>query len=566
MTFAVIGGRMRMAPKTKFRLLWNNYRLLYSVFLFLFISVTTTQGKSSARDSVERELQKTVSRKIEFEKNKLKQIFDLKEKLNLAQSLRDRYRTQAQLYQAFRTFQIDSAIYYVDENMAIARTMKDSLRRFESAIQLASLYSSGGRFIESERILRGIPREQLPEQLVGAYFKAFTDFYSHYGQSTNHYPYFTQSEIYRDSLLHILPKESVSYRIEQATRAVFEGDFHAAEPRLLKLLLEFQESDHERAVVAYLLGILYKGLGDSDRQIYYLGLSAIADIKNAVKDNASLQSLALIYFEQDDIDNAYLFIQEAMEDALFCNVRYRTIENSSFYPIINSAFQAKEDARKKELQTSLYTISILSGLLIILLSVLYWQMKKLKRTRADLKVLNTELRELNERLFKVNEDLQESNHIKEEYMAQFFELCSAYIDKLDNTRKGILKKLAQEQYDGLNNELKSQDFIKTELEDLYRNFDVIFLSLYPTFIDEFNNLLRPEEQLQLKAGELLNSELRIFALIRLGISDSTKIARFLRYSLRTVYNYRVKVRNKVAGSKEEFDEKIRAIGNIHPIR
>jgi DNA-binding CsgD family transcriptional regulator len=204
----------------------------------------------------------------------------------------------------------------------------------------------------------------------------------------------------------------------------------------------------------------------------------------------------------------------------------------------------------------------MSILLLVAFIILYMQMKRLKKTRQDLKTLNTELQGLNGQLLKVNQDLQESNHIKEEYMAQFFELCSAYIDKLDNTRKGILKKVSNNQIDDLTKELKSQDFIKTELDDLYHNFDVIFLNLYPTFIQEFNSLLKPEERLTLKQDELLNSELRIFALIRLGISDSTKIARFLRYSLRTVYNYRVKVRNKVLGTKEDFDEQIKEIGNL----
>lgn len=535
--------------------------LLYVVLIYL-PSLTAAQIVSHSTDSVERELQKTVERKLEFEKLKRKQIFELKEKLGAAPSLQTRYQIQKALYQAFRTFQIDSAIFYVQANNVLAKTMEDDERLFESAIQLAGLYSSGGRFIESSRILKDLPRHQLPDQLMPSYFKALTDFYSHYGQSTNRYQYFTQSEAYRDSLLHILPEHAVSYRIELGTREVFQGDWRLAEPRLLKLLDELALDDPNRAVVAYLLGILYQGRGDVDRQIHYLGISAIADIRNAVKDNASLQSLALIYFEQDDIDRAYLFIQEAMEDAIFCNVRYRTIENSSFYPIINSAFQAKEASRKRELQTFLYTISLLSVLLAVVLLVLYRQMGKLKRTRRDLKHLNTELRALNQRLVRVNEDLQESNRIKEEYIAQFFEFCSAYIDKLDLTRKGILKKLAQNQYGELNKELKSQGFIKTELENLYHNFDVIFLSLYPTFIEEFNKLLRPEEQFQLKTGELLNSELRIFALIRLGISDSAKIARFLRYSLRTVYNYRVKVRNRVAGSKEDFDQKIKKIGII----
>ncbi|WP_313260957.1 DUF6377 domain-containing protein [Sphingobacterium sp.] len=541
-------------------------KVFFSILYLLALVGQTSFAQSvvdvSPKDSVERELKKVLGRKIEFEKEKLMKIFEIKERLKLMPSPADRYNFQDKLYNEFKTYQIDSAIFYVNENKKLALQLNDNFKKNEVDIQLASLYSSAGRFIESNEILKGIPRQSLPSEQEADYYRAFSDFYSHYGQSTNHYNYFSLSEVYRDSLLNVLPTDSKEHRISSATRALFGNNFEKAEKELLQLLSEYKDTDHERAVIAYLLGLLYKNKDDQEKQIYYLGLSAITDVKNTVKDNASMQSLALVYFERNEIDKAYLFIQEAMEDALFCNVRFRTIENSSFYPIINSAFQEKEQANKNQLKNFLYTISLMSILLLVAFIILYMQMKRLKKTRKDLKNLNDELQGLNAQLLKVNQDLQESNHIKEEYMAQFFELCSAYIDKLDNTRKGILKKISNNQLDELSKELKSQDFIKTELDDLYHNFDVIFLNLYPTFIQEFNNLLKPEERLSLKHDELLNSELRIFALIRLGISDSTKIARFLRYSLRTVYNYRVKVRNKVLGTKEDFDEQIKEIGNL----
>ena len=513
-----------------------------------------------AVDSVEKELQNTLARKLEFERIKLREIFQTKQRLHKNVDPENRYKLHSKLYEEFRTYQMDSAIYYVNLNLKIANDLQDKFKHNQSAIQLASLYSSAGRFIESNDILKGIPRNGLETELLADYYRTYSDFYSHYGQSTNYIEYFTRSEIYRDSLLAVIPKNSVDYRLILATRNVFSNNQDKAEAELLQLLQEYKEPQHERAVIAYLLGIVHKSRSDREKQIYYFTMSAITDIKNSVKDNASLQSLALVYFEKNDIDKAYIYIQEALDDALFCNVRYRTIENSSFYPIINSAFQEKEQARKKQLTGFLYTISIMSFLLLLVLIIVYLQMKHIKKARKHVSDVNQELQLLNAELLKVNKDLQETNLIKEEYMAQFFELCSSYIDKLDHNRKSMLKKLSNKQYDELNKELKSQDYIKTELDDLYHNFDVIFLSLYPTFILEFNKLLKPEEQITLKPDELLNSELRIFALIRLGISDSTKIARFLRYSLRTVYNYRVKVKNKVVGSKEDFDERIKEIG------
>src|SRR5690606_28279460 len=461
-------------------------KICYSFIYFLALVASSSFAQAavdiSPKDSVERELQKVLGRKIEFEKEKLMKIFEIKQHLKLSQSPTDRYNFQEKLYNEFKTYQIDSAIYYVNENKKLAQQLNDNLKKNEVDIQLAGLYSSAGLFIESNDLLKGIPRHSLSSEQEADYFRAFSDFYSHYGHRPNHYHYPSLSEVYRDSLLHVLPSDSREHRLSAATRALFGNNFDKAESELLQLLSEYKEPHHERAVIAYLLGLLYKNKDDQEKQIYYLSLSAITDVKNTVKDNASMQSLALVYFERNEIDKAYQFIQEAMEDALFCNVRFRTIENSSFYPIINSAFQEKEEANKNQLKNFLYTISLMSILLLVALIILFMQMKRLKKTRKDLKNLNDELQELNAQLLKVNQDLQESNHIKEEYMAQFFELCSAYIDKLDNTRKGILKKISNKQFDELSKELKSQDFIKTELDDLYHNFDVIFLNLYPTFI------------------------------------------------------------------------------------
>jgi len=509
-----------------------------------------------------RELNNTLAQKSTFERLKLKRIYVLKESLNNSLSAKSSYEIHQQLYKEFKTYQIDSAILYVQYNLNLAKELKDQYKQAQSQIQMAGLLSSAGRFIESKELLKNLKREELTGNLLADYYETSTDFYSQYGQSTNYNQYFIQSEIYRDSLLSVLPKNSIAYRINHATQFLFNAEEDRAEQELNRLLEDVKEPQRERAVITYLLGLIYKNKSDKDKQVYYFSLSAITDLKNSVRDNASLQSLALIYFERNDIDKAYQFIQQAMEDALFCNVRFRTIENSSFYPIINSAFQDKEMASKNQLTYFLYTISVMTVLLLMVLIVVYMQMKRLKRIRRDLNIANQELHVLNNQLLEVNDDLRESNHIKEEYMAQFFEICSTYIDKLDHNRKGILKKLSNKQFEELSRELKSQDIINTELEDLYHNFDVIFLNLYPSFIQEFNKLLKPEEQITLKPDELLNNELRIFALIRLGISDSNKIARFLRYSLRTVYNYRVKVKNKVIGSKEDFDERIKEIGNI----
>lgn len=535
------------------RFYWS---LIYVVFLALpCFSMTGT-------DSTAQTLAQVFLAKDKFEKQKLERITVLKTRLMQESSLPAKQKLAKDLIRAYRKYQVDSAITYTQLYKQLGEQRGDAMAVRQASFYLASLYSSTGKFIEAEKLLRAVDRPNLPAALLPAYFEAYTAFSSHYGQSSNNEQYFKFSERYRDSMLMLLPDTSLQQRVALATKYVYRNREAEAEQILQQLLISTDDQYPERGLIAYLLGLMYKNKDDMDKAMYYFSLSAISDIKHVVKDNASLQSLAQCYNNRGDIDKAYQFIQAAINDAAFCNIRYRSLENSSFYGIINTAFQEKELAQKRALRQNLIVISLLSLFLVVALFFLYTQIKKLRRARADLHHANAELKKLNDQLLHINNSLSESNHIKEEYIAQFFDICSSYIDKIDEQRKLLLKRFAQKQYDDINKILKSQDVVKNELDELYRNFDVIFLNLYPSFIDDFNQLLRSDERISLKEGELLNTELRIFALIRLGITDSTKIASFLRYSLRTVYNYRVKVRSKVAGSKDEFEDKIRDIGDI----
>jgi DNA-binding CsgD family transcriptional regulator len=192
--------------------------------------------------------------------------------------------------------------------------------------------------------------------------------------------------------------------------------------------------------------------------------------------------------------------------------------------------------------------------------------KELYETNLKLAELNKNTKHINNQLQKVNAQLSEANHIKEEYIAQFFDICSGYINKLEDYRKLLYKKAGNKQHEELFNILKSTTLVDEERGKLYETFDTIFLNLYPSFVENFNSLLPPEEQIVLKPGERLNTELRIFALIRLGIIDSVRIAGFLRYSLGTIYNYRTRIRNNAVVSRDEFEEIVMNIGAIQEKR
>jgi DNA-binding CsgD family transcriptional regulator len=323
------------------------------------------------------------------------------------------------------------------------------------------------------------------------------------------------------------------------------------------------------AMFTYLLGMDYAKQNESSKAIRYYAESAALDVKFAIKDNASMQELALLLNATGDIDNAYRCTQSAIEDALFSDSKFRTLHISEFYAIINTAYLKKEAKQQDQLRIYLILISTLSLFLAGFAVYVYKQLKResrikkaLNSTTVQLSELNRTLNSTNLRLNEANSQLLEANKIKEVYIAQFFDLCSAYINKLENFRKVLNKKATEKHLDELLKMLRSNALINEEVEELYRIFDKIFLSLYPNFICDFNSLLIPEERIMVKPGELLNTELRIYALVRLGITDSIQIAAFLRYSLSTIYNYRTSARNKAAVSRDVFEQKVMRIGLI----
>ncbi|MDD4514758.1 DUF6377 domain-containing protein [Massilibacteroides sp.] len=530
-----------------------------NILLFLlFFSLGINAQKENS--SLITELDKIIEKKQDYIDIKEKTIQSHKQLLDMKfLSLEQEFEINDQLYNEYKKFISDSAVCYVIKNIEIAKKLNDSERKNYSDIELAWLYSSRGLYFEAKELLDSIHKPILNQDILARYYEVYGSFCSHYGQSNNQVKYFIKSEYYRDSLLSVLDRDSYSYRLNYGIKLVYNGRLNEAETVLNRLIHDIQQESPEQATVSYFLSLIYKQTGQSGLQEKQLLLSAIADIKNAIKDNASLQELALFYYQNGDINRAYQFIDLAINEALFCNMRYRAIETSSFYPIINASYQTKEEKRKSDLQLFSILISFLTIFALILTIYLYKQMKKLSRIRRQLKDTNEELSKLNTDLNHVNSSLVDANHIKEEYIGHFFDLCSSYIDKLENYRKDLNKLASNKKLEELYNALKSTNFVDSELEELYRSFDSIFLNLYPTFIEEFNKLLLPGEQVTVKQGELLNTELRIFALIRLGITDSDKIASFLRYSLRTVYNYRTKMRNKSAVVRDDFEKKVAEI-------
>ena len=512
-----------------------------------------------AKDSLEIELNKAILNKEFYETKKNKTIENLKKKLILS-NLEEQFAINKLLYTEYKKYKIDSAIIFIERNIKIAEKLNNEQLKKSSIIKLSNLYSSSGKYLESYQILSKISSKTLNKENLSDYYEAFSQFYEHYNTNNENKTYKNNIEVYRDSLLATLPKNSIKYKINLAQHFIYYKKIKDAKNLLLSLIETSKNRDQNYAMFTYLMGDISKIEKNTEKEKDYYRLAAISDIENCNKDNAAVQNLAMIEFEQKNIDNAYLYAQSAIADAVVCNLKFRKLSISKFYSIINTSYLQKEAKSKSQLINYLILISIISIFLAFTLFYLYKQIKKISRIKKSLSKSSDELEKLNEQIQKSNialneknNKLIESNRIKEEYITQFFDICSTYITKIEDFRKTLNKQAQNKNYEALSKELKSSDFIDKELESLYHTFDVIFINLYPTFIDEFNSLLIPEEKIILKPNEILNTELRIFALIRLGITDSTKIAAFLRYSVSTIYNYRTKTRNKSAVSRDEFE-------------
>ena len=300
--------------------------------------------------------------------------------------------------------------------------------------------------------------------------------------------------------------------------------------------------------ILYNLSQAYAQKGDTEKQIYYLSQTAISDLKAAKREYISLQKLALLMFEKGDIERAYKYLSCSMEDAVACNARLRSVEVTEFFPIVDKVYKLKIQKEKQITRTLLISISLMAVLLLITIVYLYRQMKKLSFMRKKVSAANEQLQE-------INQELSQASKIKEEYIALYLNQCVIYLDKLDTYRRSLAKLAMASKLDDLFKTIKSEQFIRDERKNFYNEFDKSFLRLFPRFIESFNGLMTEEGKLYPKSGEILSTELRIFALIRLGINDSSNIAHFLGYSLATVYSYRSKVRSK-ALNKEEFEQQV----------
>ena len=509
-------------------------------------------------------------RPIYMEQKELK-LVELKRQLHRQIPDEERFAILGTLLDEYRSFNTDSALHMAEEREQIAIRLGNREYIDNARMNKADVLGMTGMYKEVMDLMRNIHIDRLPVDIHPYYYHIYRTVYglmADYAVTAYEKKLYTElTDKYRDSLLLVNKDNLLIHTLIQSDQYNVRNEYDKAIRLLTDYLALQKDYEHDVAICAYTLSESYRLKGDKEKEKEYLIVSAMADMKTAVREYISLRKLAVLLYQEGDIERAYSYVKICMEDAAACNARLRKLEILEIFPIINDAYQQKTEKQQEQMKWALVSISLLSLFLLLAIFYVYKQMKKVAAARREVIDANKRLKELNDELHLSNAQLKEANHsiaensyLKEEYIGRYMDQCSVYLEKMDNYRRSLGKIAATGNVEELYKNIKSSKFIEGELKEFYTNFDNTFLQLFPTFVEDFNALLADDEQISLKAGERMNTELRIFALIRLGITDSVKIAQFLRYSVTTIYNYRTKVRNKAAGDRDLLEQEVMTIG------
>ena len=458
-------------------------------------------------------------------------------------------------YNIYSHYQCDSAVKTLQRLSLVTEASENGDVKEYLKIANGEILGIMGLYVEAYETLQSVNVDELSHQNKLFYFQTFRSVfgwiadYSH--NSPSHEKYVKLTNIYRDSII-ATETNKIAHDIALADKHIVNGDPDEA----LNLLLE-NLANAERTELIYLyfnLAEAYRELGETDKYTYYLIMASISDLRAGVTEYLALPTLANVLYQKGDIDRAYKYLIRSMDDANFCKARLRTMEVSNIFPIIDKAYKQKELENRKWVR--IFAL-ILVAFVIVLLCILAFMLKqnnKLNLIRRKLADANDNLKRVNDELQVANKNLIKTDRIKEDYIARFLERCRSYLDALENYRHSLLKLAKNNQHEALMRQLKDHTLVGEEQQRFYHDFDKAFLDIHPNFVENFNNLLKEEERVYPKSDWSLTTEMRIFALIRLGINDSNKIAHFLNYSLATIYNYRSRITNKSIHDKDQFNE------------
>ncbi len=527
------------------------------IILLLFLSVTAVRATPKT-DSLLLKLDSLLKQRDFFLQKKENRIALLKEQVKLSP---DRFYIYEKIYEEYKSFIYDSAFSYARKMQAEAYRSNDPIKIASSKVKLSFVLLSSGMFNEALDTLLTVNRN-IPDSIDIAYYSVLSRTYYDL-VDFNRDNYYTErytnlGNLYVDSALVLSKKGTKQYYLFKALKHLRMEQIDSAQQVYEYILSSFKLTDPEIGIAASTLGYIYQRKSRISDAIEMLTLSSMADNRACIKEALALLNLADLLYNIGDLTRAYEYVKLAMDDANFYGARHRKIQVAAVFPIIEGNRLDTVEHQRKVLAGYAIAITILTILTIIFAVIIYKQFKKLKEADKRIKLANTNLQNANTLLQEVNTHLLEANKIKEEYIGYYFNINSEYLVKIEAFKQAIENKLLLKKFDDIRFVVNNIN-LKREREELYFSFDKIFLKLFPDFVTTFNSYFPEEDQVVLKDGQLLNMELRIFALIRMGIHDNEKISKILNYSINTIYNYKARIKSKSLVPNDEFEQKIMEI-------
>lgn len=507
-------------------------------------------------DSILKVLYEEIDNRGTYYNSRELRIKNLKSKLSnlVAPSPQERFSYYNRIFDEYKSYQYDSAYVYVSKMLNTAQEMRNDSLTSLVQYNMAFVYTSAGLFTDADKIVNTINVRMMSRQQRAVFYHLCARLYSDMSNYLDRRfcdKYATFYHIYCDSILANVAPNTFLAHLTYAD----QGEIDEKIESYKKLLDSKGMESSEQAIVCSILGDFYTSKGDAKQALYYKSVATILDIRSATRETSAKKDLALIFYERGEIQKASLFIQLALEDANFYNSRHRKIEICDIMPAIEQQRYIMTVEQQQKLRWLVGIVSVLCVLLGGTMFIIWRQMKTSRRTCITIIENNEQIQAQNQQLSATNQQLKESERIKDEYIGSTFYAYAAYLERIEKIYRTVNRKLSAKQYNDLYTIFTDTDLQK-EREQIYATFDASFLRLFPTFVQQYNELFEEKDRIYPSDSASLTTEMRIFALIRLGITDTERIASFLNYSVNTINTYKTKAKKRSFVSNTLFEQKI----------
>ncbi|MGF7041389.1 DUF6377 domain-containing protein [Mucilaginibacter lappiensis] len=522
--------------------------------LIIFISLISVTAYSNATSDLLDKLKSEINKKSEYDKNKELRIKSLKaQQTKLSKTDYDgQFDVLNNLYNEYKSYHSDSAYVYAHKMIAVSLITGNKTQQHYGYVKLAYILLSSGMFMETLDLLHNVDLNALSNQNKVDYYLSLSRCnyeLANYSDDNHFSPVYVQAaNKYMDSAILFCGKEEINRAYLLGLQKMQHNNFNESRFQFENLL------NHDKPISMHISSMASSSiaavcLANAERKegLDLMIHAVISDIKSSTKETVSLYTLAQLLYQEGNIDDAYNLIKLAKADADFYGARQRKLQIGKILPLISEAKLGHLEHQKNKFWVYLLVLAALVLLGLFVFLILVKRLRKIKDRQHKISADNLQLSQINGQLIK-------DAKINVEYLGQFFKIISDYISKLENLKFSLKIKPAANRneiiYDLINN-LN----IKKEREKMYFNFDHIFTQLFPNFITVFNSMFDEKDQIWPVKDQTLNTDLRIFALIRMGITDNETIAKILEYSDSTIYVYKMKIKAK-SHCPDQFEQRI----------